>query len=71
MRTVTEDMVSLSGAQFALGAQGYFSASTACPTCGERREGITVPISEPGQQWTGQANCNAGHSWDISARIVS
>jgi hypothetical protein len=62
MGIVTSDMVAISGAEFVLGAQGYFTARTTCPSCGEKRDGITVPISEPGQQWNGQANCNAGHS---------
>lgn len=70
MAIVTEDMVSLSGARFAFGAQGYFSASATCPTCGERRDGITVPISELGQEWIGQTNCNSGHQWEIRARIL-
>jgi len=69
MAIVSEEMVSITGAQFAFGAQGYFTASATCPLCGERRDGITVPISEPGQKWSGQANCNTGHTWEISARI--
>ncbi len=69
MAIVSEEMVSITGARFAFGAQGYFTASTTCPICGERRDGITVPVSEPGQEWSGQANCNTGHTWEIHARI--
>lgn len=68
MRSVTASMVLLENARFHAGAAGWFSAKAVCPVCHEERQ-ITVPISEPGQVWKGDENCNKGHHWAVRAHI--
>ena len=69
MRIVTQDMVVLEHAEFLGQASGWFSANTICPLCGEQRQ-LTVPICDPGQDWTSQVNCNSGHTWTVRAKVV-
>lgn len=70
MRMVTQGMVVLEGARFGSAAQGWFSAQAQCPNCGEERQ-VTVPIWDVGETHTQHVNCNAGHEWDVRARIVA
>jgi hypothetical protein len=69
MRMVTEDLVQLENARFGAQAQGWFSAQSTCPSCGEERQ-VTFPICEQGQEYAVAMNCNNGHTWTAKARIV-
>jgi hypothetical protein len=69
MRIVTAEMVALENAVFQAPAQGWFSATSTCPSCGEERQ-VSFPIWERGQELALQVNCNSGHYWQAKARIV-
>jgi hypothetical protein len=69
MRLVTADLVSLENARFGSAAYGWFSAQSACPTCGEDRQ-VTFPICDQGQEFSAPVNSNNGHNWTAKAVIV-